>query len=106
MDKIKIHKCWESRGNKLYLESMKGYHDTKKWGRGDHFEDRRFMLRINGSESVAFTHEMQLEIMKRVLNNDALPHVFHNNCSKFENAIHKLKNEREEKEIEINGNMY
>ena len=91
---IKIHNSWESKGNILFLESMKGYYDTSRWGREEDFEDRRFMIRINDGDRFAFTHDMQLALMTAVLKNDALPNRFIQNCEKFLHAIHEIKGER------------
>ena len=99
-DDIKVHGCWFSGGNKLYLESMKGYYDTSRWGRGKHFEDRRFTIRINDSKRFAFSHDIQLALMESVLNNDALPKRFTDNAEKFLRKIHEIKGKRKKFERE------
>ena len=97
---IKLHQSWISQGNTLFLESMKGYYDTSRWGRDKDFEDRRFMLRINDGDRFAFSHEMQLALIQSVLENDALPHRFIQNCEKFLNRIYEVKGKRKALERE------
>lgn len=100
VEEFKIHSSWISNGNTLYLESMKGYYDTSRWGREKDFEDRRFMIRINNGPRFAFSHDIQLLLMEAVLNNDALPHRFIQNCEKFLHKIHEIKGKRKKLEKE------
>lgn len=95
---IQIHGSWISNGNALFLESMKGYYDTARWGREKDFQDRRFTLRINNGERFALSHDVQLAIMESVLCNDALPHRFIQNCEKFLHKLYEIKGKRKKRE--------
>ena len=101
-EEFKEHGSWVSHGNTIYLESMKGFYDTSRWGREKDFEDRRFTIRVNDSPRVAFSHEVQIAMMKAVLENDALPHRFIQNCEKFLHAIHEIKGKRKALEKSYN----
>lgn len=99
---FRLHGSWVSKGNELFLESMKGYYDTARWGREKDFEDRRFTVRINDGQRFAFSHDVQLALLESVLNNDALPHRFIQNCEKFLHKIHEIKGKRKQIEIKYN----
>ena len=96
---IRFHNSWKDKeGNILYLESTKGYYDTSRWGRENHFQDRKFSIRINEGERFPFSHESLLALIESILNNDAKPVAFIRNCENYLHRIHEIKGKRKKLE--------
>jgi predicted DNA-binding helix-hairpin-helix protein len=92
--KQKIEKVWGKWGKRLILYSEPG-----KWterlnpSEGPPLKEDR-LLSIDTNGRYYFSHDELKFILRTVLDNDILPHVFEENCNIYTNTINELKRER------------
>ncbi len=90
-EKPKEEGLWrDKRGNRLQLVSIIGPR-WKDLSRRYNKEDRLFSLKINDSETYAITHDQQIAIMIKIIENDILPKQKLRSINKFIQPLLELK---------------